>query len=43
MAVVLFGFMGGALALCIVAIPLWLALSDRFLGTDFYGLDEDKS
>ncbi len=23
--------------LCILALPLWLAISDRFFGTNFYG------
>lgn len=35
--VILFGGLFLLLFLCILALPLWLAISDRFLGTKFYG------
>lgn len=33
--------LGGCIALVIVALPLWLAMSDRYLGTDFFGIKKD--
>lgn len=37
LTVLLYGGLCLFFILCIVGLPLWLAISDRFLGTNFYG------